>query len=119
MFKFMICFRPPADLTRFENAYNDFLALVERIPEIQRRQVIHVTGSPQGSPPYGRILELYFASQAAMQQALLSGPGQEAGGELRRFATGSYDIMFAEVYEEPGGHTPAAGPATPLNQPAK
>lgn len=105
MFKFMICFRQPGAGAAFENAYNDFLALVERMPEVQRRQVVHITGSPVGEPPYYRILEIYFASQEQMQQSLLSAPGQEAGSELRRFAPGSFDVMLAEVYEEQGGKT--------------
>lgn len=105
MFKFMICFRAPSSVDVFESAYNDFLALIERIPDIQRRQVIHVTGSPMGAPAYHRILEIYFESQELLQQSLLSAAGQEAGGELRRFAAGSFDVMYAEVYEEQGGKT--------------
>ena len=50
MIKFMILFGPPEDAERFENVYQDFLALVERMPNILRRQVVHVTGSPQGAP---------------------------------------------------------------------
>lgn len=105
MFKFMICFRDPAGSAAFENTYNDFLALIERIPDIQRRQVIHVTGSPLGQPAYYRILEIYFESNEQLQQSLLSPGGQEAGSELRRFPAGSFDVMFAEVYEETGGKT--------------
>lgn len=106
MFKFMIVFRQPPNPDDFENAYNDLLALIERMPDIQRRQVITVIGSPTGASPYYRILEVYFADRAQMQAALLSAAGQEAGGELRRFAPGSFEMIFAEVYEEQGGSTP-------------
>jgi hypothetical protein len=105
VFKFMICFREAAQVAAFENTYNDFLALIERIPNIQRRQVIHVTGSPLGKPAYYRILEIYFETNELLQQSLLSPQGQEAGGELRRFPPGSFDVMYAEVYEEQGGRT--------------
>lgn len=101
MLKFCVMFRlPEGDTEVFENAYNDFLALAERMPGIQRRQVVLTLGSPLGMPPYYRILELYFQDQAALEQSLLSPAGQEAGGELRRFPNGSYDIFFGEVYEE-------------------
>lgn len=106
MMKFCVYFRPPANLHDFEQAYTDFLALVERMPSIQRRQVLHVLGSPQGKPPYYRGLELYFADQDTLKAALMSKAGQEAGNELARFAPGSFDVFFAETYEEEGGSTP-------------
>lgn len=112
MIKFMVMFRAPSDMQRFENAYNDFLALVERMPDIRRRQVIHTLGSPLGAAPYHRILEIYFDTQAQLQASLQSAAGQEAGGELNRFEAGSFDVMFAEVYEESGGATPQSPTAS-------
>lgn len=106
MVKFMVMFHKPDQLDTFERAYNDFLALVERMPDIQRRQVISVLGSPQGAALFYRILEVYYDDYAQLQASLQSKAGQEAGGELRRFPVGSFDMIFAEVYEEAGGHTP-------------
>lgn len=106
MWKFMVLFRQPdKDAEAFENTYNDFLALVERMPAIERRQVVHVVGSPLGAPAYTRVLELYFHSRQQMELSLMSPPGQEAGKELNRFAPNSFDVLFAEVYEETGGST--------------
>jgi uncharacterized protein (TIGR02118 family) len=105
MVKFMILFRQPADLSAFESSYNDFLALVERMPDVARRQVISVLGSPQGESPYYRILEVYFAEEGQMRAALLSRAGQEAGGQLLTFPRGSFEAIFADVYEEAGGST--------------
>lgn len=104
MIKFVVLFRQPTDIADFENAYNDFLALVEGMPHIQRRQVVHVLGSPQGNPPYYRALEIYFATQDLLRAALMSKEGQEAGNELARFTQG-FEVFFAEVYEESGGKT--------------
>ncbi|MBZ0275381.1 MAG: EthD family reductase [Anaerolineae bacterium] len=110
MLKFMVLFQKPKDplaVSVFENAYNDFLALIERMPDIQRRQVVNVLSSPMGQPRYYRILEIYFKDQAAMESSLRSPAGQEAGSELgRRFRVGTYESLFAEVYEETGGSTP-------------
>ncbi len=105
MVKFMVMFRNPTDLDRFENGYNDFLALIERLPSIVRRQVIGVTGSPRGDAPYYRILEVYFDDHPAMRDALVSPAGQEAGAELGKFPLGSFETLFADVYEEAGGRT--------------
>ena len=108
MVKFMIFFRQPEDADKFETVFQDFLALVERMPHIQRRQVSHVTGSPQGAPEFYRILELYFESSEVQRDALMSPEGQEAGSELNRFESGSFQLLFADVYEEAGGSTPDA-----------
>ena len=106
MVKFMITFRQPENLPVFESAYNDLLALIERMPDIQRRQVVSVLGSPLGQASYYRILEIYFESQERLEESLKSKAGQEAGAELgRRFKGGSYEALFAEVYEEAGGRT--------------
>lgn len=108
MIKFMILFDAPEDAERFENIYADFLALVERMPNILRRQVVHVTGSPQGKPRIYRILEIYFASVDAQTEALMSPVGQEAGAELQKLPKDSYQLLMTDVYEEEGGSTPAS-----------
>lgn len=108
MIKFMVMFRPPDKTERFEIIYQDFLALVERIPHIRRRQVVHVTGSPGGAAEYYRILEIYFDSLEIQNEALMSDAGQEAGAELYRLPKDSFELLYADVYEEEGGSTPAA-----------
>src|SRR5574338_621990 len=105
MVKFMILFHKPADSARFEDNYNNFLALVERMPHITRRQVISVLGSPLGETPLYRILEVYFDEYDVMNAALRSPAGQEAGGELGKFPPGSFEMIFADVFEEAGGRT--------------
>lgn len=110
MFKFMILFYDPQhNLNEFEKGYARFLGMVEQIPHITRRQVVHVIGSPSGASPYYRILELYFTDEATMQTALNSEAGQIVGSALhqaflpRNFR---FETAFAEVYEENGGTTP-------------
>lgn len=105
MYKFMMIFRHPQNPESFENLYQDLLALVERMPNIKRRQVIHVVGSPLGQSPYYRILEVYFADQATLEASMRSPAGQEAGAEINKFTVGTFEMIFAEVYEEDGGFT--------------
>ncbi len=107
MIKFIILFHQPTDLDSFEQVYQDFLALVERMPHIIRRQVVHITGSPQGTASFYRILEIYFESPQQQQEALMSKIGQEAGQELGRLPRGTFQLLYADVYEEAGGSTPA------------
>ena len=106
MVKFMILFHKPTDLARFEDSYNRFLALIEQMPDVTRRQVISILGSPLGTPTIYRILEVYFGDYDALTAALRSSAGQAAGAELNQFPKGTFDMLFAEVYEEVGGSTP-------------
>lgn len=45
-----------------------------------------------------------------MQQSLLSPAGQEAGGQIQTLPKETFDMIFAEVFEEDGGATPDAAP---------
>lgn len=121
MVKFMMIFYQPDSVMKFENMYNDLLALVERMPAITRRQVVNSLGSLTGTARIYRILEVYFEDETLMRAALMSARGQEAGAELRtRFPRDSYEIIYAQVYEEAGGHTPQASAPTsaPASAPA-
>lgn len=99
MVKFVIAFKHPTQPEAFENAFQDFLALAERMPNIQRRQVLHVVGAPQGKADYYRLLELYFADQPTLEQSLISPQGQEAGRELARFEANTLEVFYGHVYE--------------------
>lgn len=105
MFKFMLMFYQPSDPLAFEDSYQHLLGLIERMPDIQRRQVIHVVGSPTGPSKFYRILEVYYADQSQMNQSLLSPAGQEAGQQIQSFSPESFELAFADVYEEAGGAT--------------
>ena len=108
MFKFMMIFRNPANIERFEEHYNTLLAKVEKMPAITRRQVFHVVGSPTGATPYYRILEIYFEDRRNMELSLMTPVGQEAGEQLANFPSGSYELIFGDVYEEAGNWPPAS-----------
>ncbi len=108
MIKFMILFQRPDNVVAFEANYNRFLALIEQMPLIIRRQVIHILGSPRGETSLYRILEVYFDSQASLEESLRSPNGQAAGQTLNDFPPNSIEMLFAEVFEEVGGQTGAA-----------
>jgi uncharacterized protein (TIGR02118 family) len=103
MVKFIIAFRKPDAVpdaeAAFESAYNNFLALAETMPDVQRRQVCHIVGSPLGEAQFYRVLELYFSDLATLDAALRSPTGQAAGAELRTLGQGAFDLTFADVYE--------------------
>jgi hypothetical protein len=106
MYKFMLIFYQPEALYRFEDAYNHLLARLEQMPHIIRRQVINVTGSPAGPSRIYRILEVYYPDQSMMEASLRSPQGQLAGAAIQQFEPESFEMVFADVYEEAGGFTP-------------
>jgi uncharacterized protein (TIGR02118 family) len=98
----MVIFHHPTDMDDFEASYNQFLRKVERMPGVVRRQVVDVMGSPTGQSPYYRILEVYFDNRQRMELSLHTPVGQDAGRQLATFPTGSFEMLFADVYEEAG-----------------
>jgi len=99
MVKLSILYRRPANEDTFEARYNQNLALLERMPGIQRRQACVVFGSPGGQSNYYRLLEFYFESAADLDTALRSPEGQTAGSDLMQFARDA-ELLFAEVFED-------------------
>ena len=100
MLKFMVMFRAPQQAGSLDEALNVFITHIAHIPDVQRQQVVFPLGSPINTMPYVRIIELYFGSQTQMNEALRTPEGQAAGQLLNNFPPNSFDIVFAEVYEE-------------------
>jgi len=99
MVKLTILFHRPADETVLETHYNQNLALMEKMPNIKRRQACMVLGNPAGKSPFYRILEFYFDSYELLDKALLSPEGRAAGADLMQFARDA-ELIFADVFED-------------------
>ncbi len=100
MVKLSLLYFQPEDQPDFEEHYIANLALLERMPGIRRRQAGMVFGSPRGKSPYYRILEFYFDSRDALDEALRSPEGQAAGADLMRYAGKRVELVFSEVFED-------------------
>jgi len=100
MVKLLLLFKQPADLATFEDRYADNLGLLERMPNIRRRQANMVLGGPLGRSPYYRLLEFYFDDYAALDAALTSPQGVEAGKDLMAYAGHLVELLFVDVFED-------------------
>lgn len=100
MVKLVILYKKPQNEALFEERYADNLALLERLPGIQRRQANMVLGSPTGESPYYRILELYFEDFEALDTAMTSSQGREAGQDLMKYAGDVAELVFVDVFED-------------------
>ena len=96
----MILFRSHARTAEYDEKYNTFLVSVERIPNIRRKEVSDVFNAPHGMIPFSEVIELYFDDREALESALMSEPGLEAGRFLVEFKGAETVTLFANVLEE-------------------
>jgi len=113
MYKMTLLFRKPAEPDRFEEQWTRlFLPFAERMPGVARITVSHVVGEPEGTSDYYRMHEFYFADRKALDHALTSKKGKQAGNVLMTFASEITTIFFSEVFEEAYGETEKTGGAS-------
>jgi uncharacterized protein (TIGR02118 family) len=101
MVKLIVLFRQ-TDIQKpdYDQGYNNFLIKVDHLPGMLRKAVSHIYAGPGGFVPYHAVVEAYFENPAALQAALTSPPGVEAGNALTAFAGADAITLFAEVLEE-------------------
>ena len=100
MVKFVLLFKTPPDENAFEEGYNANLAQLEKMPGIQRRQANMILPGPGGDSTYYRALEFYFENTEALDKAMLSPEGKEAGQSLISYAGDQVELFFMDVFEE-------------------
>jgi uncharacterized protein (TIGR02118 family) len=97
--KLTVFYGHPTDTVAFDDYYaNTHMALVNKIPDLQRFEGGKVVGTPDGDdPPYYRIAELWFESMDQIQHSLSTPEGQEAPVDIPNFATGGATVFISEV----------------------
>ena len=86
--KLTVVYGTPDNADEFEKHYMDVhMPIVQRWPNVQRAELARVDGGPFGSPsPYHWIAEIYFADEAALNEAFSSPAGAEAGKDFGAIA---------------------------------
>lgn len=100
MIKLVLLYKHPTDQAEFERHYVTNLAQLEKMPGIIRRQANMVVGGPAGAATYYRILEFYFEDRAALDRAMTSPQGTEAGQGLMDYAADLVELLFVDVFED-------------------
>lgn len=101
MYKLIILFEKPLNELDFQENWQIFMGLAEKLPRLRReivssvQQVIHGPGDRQ----FFRIHELIFDSRDALETALETKAGQEAGQFLQNFTFGRVMLLTAEHME--------------------
>ena len=101
MVKAIILFRQMGKRTPvFDAQYNDFLMKMEALPGLRRKSVSTVYAAPGGIISFSAVVEVTFEDHAALEAALTSPPGVEAGQTLKSLAGPDAIILYADVLEE-------------------
>ena len=97
--KLTVVYGTPDDPDVFDKHYNEVhVPLVERWPGLQRVEISKVSGGPGGSAsPYHLITEIYFADEDALNAALGSDAGREAGKDFMQIAPPGSFMTVSDV----------------------
>ena len=97
MHKLINIFGQPLDLFEFSMNWQAFMRLAEQMPGLRRETVslIEETLYGEGKPRPFKIHEFYFDDRAALDAALASDAGQQAGDWLHQFTGGNFTLLVA------------------------
>ena len=101
MYKLIILFRTPKDIGKFEEDWSHkFVPFADAMPGILRVEVSAIEEDLTLPLIFYKTHELYFANRAALDEAMNSDAGKQAGRALQGFAKGGYQLLLADVLEE-------------------
>jgi uncharacterized protein (TIGR02118 family) len=99
--KLTVVYGTPDNADAFDKHYQEVhVPIVQRWPGLQRIEMAKVDGGPMGSPsPFHLITELYFADEAALNEALGSEAGAEAGKDFGAIAPAGSFMTVSTVID--------------------
>jgi uncharacterized protein (TIGR02118 family) len=99
MIKLTVLYGHPADPAAFENYYAaTHMPLTAKMSGVIRYEKAKVVGTPAGDkPPYYRIFEAWFESEAALGATMGSPEGRAVVADLANFATGGLTVLISAV----------------------
>lgn len=97
MHKLIILFSQPSDPLAFLTGWQAFLHMAEQMPGLRRESVSLIEEVIYGEdkPHPFKIHEFFFDDRAALDAALASDAGQQAGEWLHQFAGGNFTLLTA------------------------
>jgi uncharacterized protein (TIGR02118 family) len=99
MLKLTVLYGQPVNSEAFEQHYkNVHLPAVAKVPGVARAEYTRFLAAPDGGKPgFYRMAELYFQSQAQMEQSLASPAGKAVVADASQLATGGLTIIVGTV----------------------
>jgi uncharacterized protein (TIGR02118 family) len=99
--KLIVIYPRPTDVEAFEKVYqNEHVPLaVAKLAGKTKMVATKVLGSPQGTPPFYRIAEVYFPSMEALEACATSDGGKEALAHAVKISSGGPPIFLVAEEE--------------------
>jgi uncharacterized protein (TIGR02118 family) len=94
--KLMVIYPRPINIEAFEKVYiEEHVPLaVAKLSGKTKIVATKITSSPQGTPPFDRIAEIYFPSKAALEACAATPGAQEALAHAVKISTGGTPIFL-------------------------
>jgi uncharacterized protein (TIGR02118 family) len=94
--KFIVIYPRPTDIEAFEKVYQDehVPMAVEKLAGKTKIVATTVVTSPQGIPPFYRIVEIHFPSMAALEACAASPGAKETLAHAVSISTGGRPIFL-------------------------
>ena len=104
MVRLIALYSVPDDPDTFDEHYrNVHTPIINRYPGLREMRVSHIAGVGSRGAPYHLMAEMFFDSQADLDEALTSGPGAESARDLRNFASAGVTMFIAPAATEAHG----------------
>jgi uncharacterized protein (TIGR02118 family) len=99
MMKITVLYGSPTSAEQFEKYYGGtHLPLAAKMKGVARIEFTKFVSGPDGAKPaFYRMAELYFTTQAQMEQSLKSSEGQATVADIQNFATGGVTMVIGSV----------------------
>ena len=99
MMKVTVLYGIPTSPEQFEKYYKGaHLPLAAKMKGVTRIEFTKFVSGPAGAKPaFYRMAELYFKTQAQMEQSLQSPEGQATVADIPKFATGGVTMIIGSV----------------------
>jgi uncharacterized protein (TIGR02118 family) len=109
MIKLLVIYPYPRDVATFEHVYQaEHIPLALAKLEGKIKMVgTRVLGSPQGAPPFYRIVEVHFKSMAALEACAASDGGKETLAHAVQISSGGPPIFLVAEEESSDFPEPA------------
>jgi uncharacterized protein (TIGR02118 family) len=99
MIKITVLYGHPDDPAAFEKHFTEVHEpLVHKMPNLRRFEKALVVATPDGSPPpYYRVVELYFDSEAELHASMETPEGRAPGEDVPNYATGGATVLISAL----------------------
>ncbi len=94
--KLIVAYPPPANVEAFEKAYLEehMLLAVAKLTGNTKIVGTKILGSPQGSPGFYRVAEVYFPSMSALEKCAASPGGKQVLDHAAKISTGGPPVIL-------------------------